>query len=306
MLPAEIKPKSPFDRTTTPKPMSPPAIPARLASLRSFLFAPASHRGRAERAISSTAHAAILDLEDAVAGREKPQAREIAESLLSPRRGSQKAAGPARLLRINAADTPFFADDLALLERVDIDALVLPKAGVEALERLPDPPPPVYALIESAAGLREAFALASSPCVAGLMLGAVDLAADMGLGRRPDGIELLFARSQLVRDSRAAGALPPVDGVWTQLDDPAGLMREATLARALGLRGKLCIHPRQLDAVHAAFAPDEQEQAWAQRVLQAYNRALSNREGAVSMDGELVDLAVVERARRLLGEAVAR
>jgi citrate lyase subunit beta/citryl-CoA lyase len=305
MLPAEIKPRAPFDRTTILDPTPPASIPARLASLRSFLFAPASHRGRAERAISSTAHAAILDLEDAVASREKPHAREIAESLLSPRQDPHKAAGPARLLRINAAETPFFAEDLALLERVDVDALVLPKARVEALEQLPDLAPPVYALIESATGLREAFALASSPCVAGLMLGTVDLAADLGLSHRSDGAELLFARSQLVRDSRAASALPPIDGVWTQLDDPAGLAREAMLARALGLRGKLCIHPRQLDAVHAAFAPDERERDWAGRVLEAYDRALSRQEGAVVMDGELVDLAVVERARRVLGEAAA-
>lgn len=173
------------------------------------------------------------------------------------------------------------------------------------MEQLPDPTPPVYALIESATGLREAFALASFPCVAGLMLGTVDLAADLGLSHRSDGAELLFARSQLVRDSRAASALPPIDGVWTQLDDPAGLAREAALARALGLRGKLCIHPRQLDAVHAAFAPDERERDWAGRVVEAYDRALSRHEGAVVMDGELVDLAVVERARRLLGEAAA-
>lgn len=285
--------------------MSPPAIPARFASLRSFLFAPASRRDRAERALASSAHAAILDLEDAVASREKPHAREVAQALLARRKGSATAAGPVRLLRINAAETAFFAEDLALLRRVDIDAVVLPKASVEALERLPADAPPVYALVESATGLREAFALASSPRVAGLMLGTVDLAADMGLGRRSDGLELLLARSQLVRDSRAAGALPPVDGVFTQLDDPAGLAREAALARTLGLRGKLCIHPRQIDAVHQAFAAAEQDGDWAKRVLEAYDRALARGEGSIAADGELVDLAVAERARRILDEAIA-
>ena len=283
--------------------MTMPAMPARLTSLRSFLFAPASHRGRAERALASTAHAAILDLEDAVASREKPHAREIAESLLPYRRGLQEAAGPARLLRINAIGTPFFAEDLALVERVDLDAVVMPKASVAALESLPDAFPPVYALIESAAGLREAFVLASSPRVACLMLGAVDLAADLGLTPQPDGAELLLARSQLVCDSRAANALAPIDGVWTQLEDIAGLEREATRARALGLRGKLCIHPRQVEVVNAAFAPDEQERDWARRTLEAYDFALARGEGAIVVDGELVDLAVVARARRLLGEA---
>ncbi len=134
------------------------------------------------------------------------------------------------------------------------------------------------------------------------MLGAVDLAVDLGLGPHGDGAELLFARSQLVRDSAAAGAPPPVDGVWTRLDDPAGLARETALARSLGLRGKLCIHPSQLDAVHAAFAPHEQERNWALRALTAYEAAQHRGEGATLLDGEMVDLAIAAQAKRLLSE----
>ncbi|MFZ2052229.1 MAG: CoA ester lyase [Solirubrobacteraceae bacterium] len=282
------------------------AAPTSLAALRSFLFAPASDLRRAQRALASPAHAAILDLEDAVADAEKADARDIVRSLLSQVSDSGKLDRPARLLRVNGAETPFFEGDLALLQRIDVDAVVLPKASVAALELLPERFPPVYALVESAAGLREAFALARSAHVVGLMLGAVDLAADLGLGRLVDSTELLFARSQLVRDSRAAGALAPIDGVWTQLDDPEGLIREAALACALGMRGKLCIHPRQLDVVHAAFAASEQERAWAQRVLDAYDTAVSRGEGAIALNGELVDLAVAERARRLLSEEAPR
>jgi citrate lyase subunit beta/citryl-CoA lyase len=278
-----------------------PAISSTLASLRSFLFVPASQPSRARGALVSPAHAAILDLEDAVADEEKAHARATAESLLLET-GAAKLGGPARLLRINAADTPHFAKDLSLVARVPLDAVVLPKARLAALQQLPDEFPPVYALIESAAGLREAFALAGSAKVLGLMLGAVDLAVDLGLGPHGDGTELLFARSQLVRDSAAAGARPPVDGVWTRLDDPAGLTREAALARALGLRGKLCIHPSQLDAVHAAFAPHEQERSWALRALAAYEAAQHRGEGATLLDGEMVDLAVAAQAKRLLSE----
>jgi citrate lyase beta subunit len=276
------------------------AADPRLSSLRSFLFAPASHARRAGRALASSAHAAVLDLEDAVTAGEKDGARALAERLLR-----EPAAGPARLIRINAVETPFFADDLALLARVAVDAVVLPKASPAALELLPQRFPPVYALVESAAGLRDAFALASSPRVAGLMLGAVDLAADLGLEPRPDGAELLLARSQLVRDSRAAGALAPVDGVWTRLDDPAGLARDAALARSLGLRGKLCVHPGQLDAVNAAFAPDDERRRRAQRVLDAFEAAAARGEGAVEVDGEMVDLAVAECAQRVLRDGGA-
>lgn len=275
------------------------------AALRSFLFAPASHHDRAQRALASPAHAAILDLEDAVANTEKARAREIAESLLSDASDPRAVGAPARLLRINAAGTPFFEEDLALLARIEVDAVVLPKASVAALELLPNAFPPVYALVESAAGLREAFALACSPNVVGLMLGAVDLAANLGLRPRADGSELLFARSQLVRDSRAAGALAPVDGVFTRLDDHDGLACEAALACSLGLRGKLCIHPSQLVAVHAAFAADERGRDWAQRTIDAHDAAQARGQGTTVVDGEMVDLAVVERARRLLREATS-
>jgi citrate lyase subunit beta/citryl-CoA lyase len=279
----------------------------RLAHLRSFLFAPADHARRAERALASAADAAILDLEDAVAPGRKEEARAAAGRLLAapaaPATAGATSGAPARLLRINAADTPWFAADLALVAHAPPDAVVLPKASVAALAALPPHCPPVYALVESAVGLREAFEIAASPRVAALMLGAVDLAADLGLGHRDDGAELLLARSQLVRDSRAAGALPPVDGVWTRLDDPAGLAREAALARDLGLRGKLCIHPAQLDAVRAAFAPGDHERDWAQRVVDAYASAAAQGEGAVSVDGEMVDVAVVERAQRVLRES---
>lgn len=276
-------------------------VPPRLASLRSFLFAPASSPDRAHAALESPAHTVILDLEDAVAEAEKAHARQNAASLLA-KASAAEPTGPARLLRINAANTPHWAKDVALLARLEVDAVVLPKASVAALERLPQDLPPVYALVESAIGLRDAYALACSPRVVGLMLGAVDLAADLGLGSCADGAELLFARSQLVRDSAAARALPPVDGAWTRLDDAAGLSREATLARALGLRGKLCIHPSQIAPIHAAFAPDERERSWALRVIDLYDAAQRRGEGAAVLDGELVDLAVVARARKLLEE----
>lgn len=282
--------------------------------MHSFLFAPADHPRRAERALASLADAAILDLEDAVAADRKADAREGARALLTARAEPADAAPaaappparrPARLLRINGADTRWFADDLALVALLGaaLDALVLPKATVAALDALPAAGPPVYALVESAGGLREAYEIARHPRVAALMLGTVDLAADLGLEPGDDGTELLPIRSQLVRDSRAAGAPPPVDGVWTRLDDPGGLAHDAARARALGLRGKLCIHPAQLDVVHATFTPSAAARAWAQRVLASYETAAARGEGAAVVDGEMVDVAVVERAQRLLRES---
>ena len=273
--------------------------PTSPAALRSFLFAPASDLRRAQRALASPAHAAILDLEDAVADAEKADARDIVQSLLSQASDSGKLDRPARLLRVNGAETPFFEGDLALLERIDVDAVVLPKASVTVLESPPERFPPVYALVESATGLREAFALARSARVVGLMLGAVDLAADLGLDGSLTAPSYCSRSLQLVRDSRAAA--PSLHRRrLEQLDDPEGLMREAALDVRLGCSAS-CIHPGQLDTVHAASPP----RAGARLAQRCWTPTTppSRAERARSRLTASCRSRRRERARRLLSEA---
>src|SRR5439155_1589575 len=119
--------------------------------------------------------------------------------------------------------------------------------------------PAALAIVESAAGLRDCSATASAPRVSLLALGSHDLSAELCLAQRPDQLELLLPRSQLVLASAAAGIRAPIDTVFLDTRDDAGLEAECRLARTLGLRGKLCIHPAQLDAVHRVFAPSEEE-----------------------------------------------
>jgi citrate lyase subunit beta/citryl-CoA lyase len=133
-----------------------------------------------------------------------------------------------------------------------------------------------------------------------LALGAADLGAELGLEPRPDGLELLYARSQLVVDSAAAGIRPPFDVVHLDTRDDAGLERESLLARSLGFGGKLCIHPAQVGIVNRAFAPSEEQIAWAHAAIAAYEEGLREGRGAASLDGELIDAPVVERARRIV------
>jgi citrate lyase subunit beta/citryl-CoA lyase len=163
--------------------------------------------------------------------------------------------------------------------------------------------PPVLALVESAAGLRSSFEIASRPRVAALVLGAADLGAELGLEPRTDGLELLHARSTLVVDSAAAGIRPPIDVVFLDTRDADGLERETRLARSLGFGGKACIHPDQVPIVNEVFAPREDELAWAAAVLEAYENGVRQGRGAVSLEGEMIDIAVVERARRLIALA---
>ena len=103
--------------------------------------------------------------------------------------------------------------------------------------------------------------------------------------------------------SAAAGIRAPVDTVFLDVRAQAGLEEECRLARTLGLRGKLCIHPAQLETVHRVFAPSEEELEWARRVLGAHEQGLQEGRGAVKLDGRMVDMPLVKQARRLLAEA---
>jgi citrate lyase beta subunit len=229
----------------------------------------------------------IADLEDAMAPTQKPAARDVV-ARLAP-----------RVVRINGADTEWFADDLTVVGGMELDAVVLPKATPDAVAALGPDGPPVIAIVETARGLRLAYETATAPRVAALVLGAVDLGAELGLEPRADGLEILHARSRVVVDSAAAGIRPPFDIVHLEIHDDEGLEAECAFARSLGYRGKACIHPQQVPIVNRAFAPSEREVAWARRVVEAFDES---GEGVLAVNGEMIDLPVVERARRVLDE----
>jgi citrate lyase beta subunit len=268
-----------------------------LSALASLLFAPASEERKLRKALVSGADAVVADLEDGTAPDRKNAGREIAATLFG-----EVETHSARMLRVNGSETEWFEDDLALAARLDLDAVLLPKATPEAVAALGREGPPVLAVIESPAGLRLAYETAASERVFALALGTHDLGADLRTVPRPDGLELLYARSKVVADSAAAGRRAPFDAVYLDIRNAAGLEAECRLARTLGFRGKLCIHPRQLDAVHRLFAPTEAELDWARRVLEAYESGLRADRGAVTLDGKMVDLPIVRQAERLLAE----
>lgn len=268
-----------------------------LQSARSLLFVPGNDGRKLEKALAAGADVVVADLEDAVPAAEKEAARRVVAERLA-----QAPTGSLRAVRVNGAGTAFWDDDLDAVASLPLDVLVLPKATPDAVAELPDGPP-VVAIVESATGLKEAHGTASAPRVAALGLGAVDLGLELGLEPRPDGQEILFARSQLVLDSAAAGIRAPFDVVHLDTRDVEGLERESRLARSLGFRGKLCIHPDQLEVVHRVFAPLEEEVEQARRVVDAYERGAAEGRGVVALDGEMVDLPVVERARQILAQA---
>ena len=264
--------------------------------IKSLLFAPGSDERKLLNALHSRADAIVADLEDAVAPGKKAAARDTVARVFASRPREQVS----RLVRVNAATTPLFADDIALVAKLEVDGVVLPKASPAALERLGRDGPPVLAIVETAAGLRAAYQIASSPRVFALMLGAADLGAELDLQPREDGFELMYARSKLVVDSAAAGIQPPFDGVHLAIADEVAVEAETRLARSLGMGGKACIHPSQVPVVNRVFLPSTAEVEWARRVVSAADSAEAEGRGAVNLDGEMIDAPVVKRARSIL------
>jgi len=269
---------------------------ASLQTARSFLFAPGSEERKLVRALESGADAVVADLEDAVAPAEKAAARDLTTRLVAAVETSA-----ARLVRVNGVGTEWHDADVAAVETSAADGIVLPKATAAAVAAVAGRVDlPIVAIVETAAGLREAFAIASNDSVRALMLGAVDLGLQLGLEPRDDGHEILFARSSLVVDSAASGLRGPIDRVWVDVRDLDGLTRDCVVGRSLGFRGKALVHPDQIGPTHQAFAPSADELRRAREIVAAYERAEADGQGVVALDGEMIDAPVAERAREVL------
>lgn len=263
---------------------------------RSYLFVPGDRPERFDKALAAGADAVILDLEDAVAPQAKADARAHVARWLTPQRSV--------VVRINAPSTAWFAEDLALCALAGVAAVMVPKAEhVADLGRIATVAigRAILPLVETAQGFEAARALAGADSVQRLVFGSIDFQVDLGIPGDDDA--LLFFRSQLVLASRLADRAPPVDGVTTALDQPDVLERDTARARRLGFGAKLCIHPRQVDAVNRGFGPTAAELDWARRVLAA---AATAGGAAVALDGRMIDRPVILRAQAIVDEAGAR
>lgn len=264
------------------------------APIRSYLFVPATRPERIAKAQASGAGAVIVDLEDAVAPQDKAQARDAL--------ARQRTNGRGLLVRINAAETEWFDDDLRLCAALGVDGIVLPKAERaeqirQAAGRLASGAI-VVPIIESARGYAALSALCAEPQVPRVAFGSIDFQLDLGIEGEDE--QLAYFRSGIVLASRLAGRQPPVDGVTVEIDDIERLRADALRGKRMGFGAKLCIHPRQVAPVNACFAPNADEIAWARRIVDA---AAAAGNAAVAVDGKMVDRPVILKAERILWEA---
>lgn len=264
-----------------------------------MLFVPGNRADRFGKAAASGADIVCLDLEDGVRGPDKRVARTcVLEFLANNRPGCEIA------VRINALQTQAGALDLLQLAQSGVypDLIILPK--VESAEEIgwvsrllgeSRPSPGVVPLVETLAGLSRLESLAMAPGIAMLGLGTADVAAEMGVAM--DWEPLLLARLQLVQAACRA-RVGAIDGAWLQIDDDDGLARETRRAAALGFTAKVCVHPKQVVGVHLALAPAEEQVLQARELIAAFEAAGS---GACQFRGRMIDLPVVNLARRQLG-----
>jgi citrate lyase subunit beta/citryl-CoA lyase len=271
-----------------------------LAGARTLLFVPGDQPTRLDRAFRSGADAIVIDLEDAVQPSRRAQARsEIAAWFPSVREASD---GPLVMARVNAHDTSDHPLDIAAMLEVGVPALVATKFDDDAADAWNDAgAAPVAAIIETARGLRDIFATRTLPaCVERLAFGAVDYSADIRVDWSPTNPALNWARAQVVVASKALGLPPPIDTAFIDLTDSAAYESDCRMAKDLGYGGKFVIHPSQIEAADSTLRSNPAAREWARRVVDAWGSQSGGGKGAFCLDGEMIDAAVVRRARGIL------
>jgi len=276
--------------------------------LRSWMFVPGNRQDFLEKIyeLEKPPDAVFLDLEDGVIPEEKAVARTLVAEVLR-----RAEPGPLRAVRVNAVETDWFREDLEAIAGPGLEAICISKAespehvlaAADALDRFdPEGTVGIVAAIESASSLLQAPAIAAAhPRVLGLMFGAEDYALDLGLGtkREDEAGDLLYPRSAIVVAAAAARVLS-IDGVFSDLDDPDGLLRDIVRGRRLGFSAKSTFNPRQIDLINERFSPTEDEIAYAREVADAFDAAVERGDASVTVGGQLVDRPIVLRAQRLL------
>ncbi len=297
--------------------------PSRTARPRRTCHAvPGSSERFLAKAAGLGADEVFLDLEDAVAPREKDNARELVVAALR----EQEFAAPTVVVRVNGTDTPqYYRDLVAVVEQAGdrLDAIMLPKVRtpgdvemtaklltqIELATDLEVGRIGIEAQIEDAAGLLACEAIATaSPRMETLIFGPGDYSAAIGIpvttiGGAPDGYpgdHLNYVYSRLVVAARAAG-IQAIDGPYAAVKDLDGLRSRSRLVRALGLDGKWTIHPGQIEVVNEVFTPTREEWERAEAMLAAYAEAGTAGHGAAMFEGEMIDEANRRMAERLAG-----
>jgi citrate lyase subunit beta / citryl-CoA lyase len=281
---------------------------------RSMLFLPGANAAMLSTAFVFKPDSIMFDLEDAVSLREKDAARLLVfHALQNPVYQDLET-----VVRINPLNTPFGLADLEAVVRAGVDIVRLPKTDsaadvheleteVERIERACGREigsTKLMAAIESASGVVNALSIAmSSKRMIGIALAGFDYVMDMQT-ERGDGTELFYARCAVLHAARVAG-IDAFDVVYSDVNDEEGFLKEVELIKKLGFNGKSLINPRQIELLHNAYAPTEEDVDYARRVVAAAEKAERDGLGVIALNGKMIDAPIVNHAKRVLQKAQA-
>lgn len=270
---------------------------------RTVLFSPGDQPELMRKAPGSGADVIVFDLEDAVAPAKKTQGREAVRDIVT------EIDPDAELcVRVNPIGEGGERDVEAVFGDADaaVDSVMLPKVGsAGAVEDIDDLLAehghefPVLALLETADGVLDAEAIADADPTDAVLLGAEDLAADIGASRSTEGTGILHAREHVVLAASSTG-VDAIDTLYTDYEDTEGLAEDAKFARDLGFDGKMAIHPGQVSVINDAFTPDEEAVEWARKVLDARDEAAENDVGVFAVEGEMIDAPLIAQAEDIV------
>lgn len=266
---------------------------------KSLLFVSSIKPENFTPSFASQADAIILDLEDSVPSERKSEGRANVLELCN------KDFNHKFFVRINDAQSPFFAEDMEFLKELGLErihGIMLAKAEqkehVEAvLSALGEVP--LLLLIESALGLQNLNLTASQPCVKQLAFGAFDMILDLGL-RDGEGKDFMlnYARTQIALASRINNLLPPINRVFPNTRDESRLKANMESAYSMGFGGSLTFYPNQIATINAIFAQGEEKIEWAKEILRL---AKIHKGEPFNFEGNVIDLSMVKKAQGILG-----
>jgi len=285
--------------------------------IRTALFAPGSNKRVMQKALASGSDAVILDLEDSVSLADKETARHQVAQTIQEAGTTMGVKKPIIIVRVNATETGLLHDDVKAIAIDGLDLIMLPKAEtieeIKVLSKWLDDIESKNSInrvelalqIETALGIYRCFELikasnrVSMTCIGSARDG--DLQNDLGCGWSIEGTELLYARSKMLLDTRAAGNVLPLDGVFSDLGDDAGFLKDSMLSASLGYVGRTIIHPKQMDAVQDAYGINPRDVAYYKRVVKEFEEAEKLGIAAIKIDSKLIDYAMYKQAKRILG-----
>jgi citrate lyase subunit beta/citryl-CoA lyase len=286
-----------------------------MAALRSLMFVPGNRANMLERALGVAPDAYIPDMEDSVPVDEKENARNVVASFLP----KLSETGRFVIPRVNSLDTGLLEDDLAAVVGPYIYGVSVGKIssvedirqvseiilGLEKKAGIEEGSVKIVPWIETAMAVVKCYEIcASSPRIIGAAFGAEDFTNDMGIERLEDDSEVAYARNVVCIAARAADVLA-LDTPFFRFREPESLRENALGSRKIGFKGKFAIHPTQVDIINEVFSPSADEIENARRVVEAFEEAERVGRGSTSLDGKVVDVPVVKRARQLLEAAAS-